>query len=202
MHQGGEEPVPVPPIIYGREFFTTGEVAEDVRDRFLNRASQLAARGVAPNVSVLVVGSAYGYLIERLLEAGIPNVWGIEPGDWWWNPLNAAEWSTQALLRTAKDWIGSGNEQASLNALGVPGQARFNFVIDEDVATCHSDAELPAFIAGLEARLQGNNKSRIVHLVSASRTTGVGGDSALNWKTLDDWKAVAPSHTWLDLRGT
>ena len=196
MHQAGDTPTPQPPLIYGKEYLDT----DGLRDRFTNRASGVTNLGVATNASVLVVGDAYGYLMEALTNAGITDVYGIEPGAWWWDPANDAEWATGMKARTARDWIGSGTEQASLNALGVSGPARFTFVVDADAAPCHSDAELPAFIAGLEARLQGNARGRIIHLVSASLVTGSGGDSSQNWKTLTDWQAVAPDHTWINLR--
>lgn len=196
MHLVGETPVPQPPIIYSKEYFDTG----GLRDRFTNRASGMVNLGVATNSSILVVGDAYGYLMEALIDLGITDVWGIEPGAWWWDPANDSEWAMGMKARTAQDWIGSGTEVASLNAIGVSGQARFTFVIDADAAPCHSDAELPVFISGLEARLQGNVKGRIIHLVSTSLVTGVGGDSSQNWKTLTDWQAVAPDHTWVDLK--
>lgn len=206
MHLAGQEPVPQPPIIYGRDYFnftgdpSLGNVADSLRNRFTNRASNVIGRGVLANQSVLVVGDAYGYLMEALVAAGISDVWGIEPGAWWWDPSNDSEWAAGMKARTAQDWIGSGTERASLNGIGVGGPARFNFVVDADAAPCHSDAELPAFISGLEARLQGNAKDRIIHLVSASLVTGAGGDSSQNWKTLADWQAVAPDHTWVDMR--
>lgn len=206
MHLAGEEPTPTAPYIYGRDYFnfsddpSLGNVSDRIRAQFTNQASGMVNLGVATNASILVVGDAYGYLMEALISVGITDVWGIEPGAWWWDPANDSEWAAGMKARTAQDWIGSGTERNSLNALGVSGQARFTFVVDADAAPCQSDAELPAFIAGLEARLQGNVKGRIIHLVSASLVTGVGGDSTQNWKTLEDWQAVAPDHTWLDRR--
>ena len=164
---------------------------------FTNRASGITSLGVLTNHSILVVGSAYGNLIAELINAGISDVFGIEPGGLFWNPANDGEWVAGMKARTAQDWIGSGTEVASLTALpGVSGQARFNWIIDEDAAPAHTDAELPAFIAGLEARLQGNARGRIVHLVTAE----LSGDSSQNWKTLEQWQAVAPDHTWVDVR--
>ena len=185
---------PVPAWTYGRDFY------RNMGDLFTNRASGMVNLGVATNASMLVVGSAFGYLMEALITVGIADVWGIEPGGWFWDAANDAEWAVGMKARTADDWIGSGTEQASLNALGIPGQARFTFIIDEDAATMHSDAELPVFIAGCEARLQGNARGRIIHLVTPTPLAGPG-DSAVNWKTLTEWKAVAPSHRWFDFAG-
>lgn len=187
--------VTVSPTIYtyGRDYYQ-----DQLTALFANRASGMVSLGVATNASMLVIGSGFGYLMEALVTQGVTNVWGIDPGSLFWDVANDLDWASGMKARTAEDWIGSGTEQASLNALGIPGQATFNWVIDEDAAPAHSDAELPIFIAGCEARLQGNAKGRIVHLVTP---LGVGGpgDSSQNWKTMTAWKAVAPDHTWVNV---
>jgi hypothetical protein len=186
-----------PGITYGREYYQRINF-----EPFNTRKDWLTGFGLDNNAQVLVVGCGFGYLLEYLLDAGIPDVWGIEGGSFFWDVANDAEWRVDVKPRVANDWIGSGTEQASLDALvGVPNNERFGWIIDEDAAPAHSDAELPAFIAGLEARLQGNAKGRIVHLVTP--TQGGGQDSSQNWKTLAEWKAVAPDHTWVDrIEGT
>ena len=194
-HLAGEPPQPTTPLTYGREFF---QGRGRLQSRFQNRASGMTSLGVLTNHSVLVVGSAFGYLMAELDALGI-ETWGIEPGPWFWRSENDSEWEAGMKARTAQDWIGSGTEVDSFNAIGVSGQAKFNWIVDEDAAPAHSDAELPAFIAGLEARLQGNVKGRIVHIVTTMSNRGPG-DSSQNWKSLADWQAVAPDHTWLDAR--
>jgi len=187
---GGVVVSAAPPITYGREFYPGLEP-------FIQRVEVLQGRGLANNASVLVVGCGFGFLIERLITAGVTGVWGVEPGAWYWDPANDGEWAPGIKARVADDWVGSGTVQSSLVALGgVSGQARFGWVVDEDAVTMHSDAELPAFLAGCEARLQGNARGRIVHLVTPVGDGGPG-DSAVNWKTLAEWKAVEPAHTWV-----
>lgn len=179
---------------YSAEWF------DPARTEFETRKDWLTGYGLDNNAQVLVVGSGFGYLMEKLIDAGIADVWGIEPGSWFWDAANDGEWAAGMKARTANDWIGSGTEQASLDALpGVPNNERFNWILDEDAAPMHSDAELPAFISGLEGRLQGNAKSRIVHLVTPTPAPGPG-DSAVNWKTMAEWKAVAPDHTWVNIQ--
>lgn len=177
---------------YGRTFWQ-----DNLNTLFTNRASGITNLGVATNAAILVVGSAFGYLMEALNQVGVDEIWGIEPGEYFWNPARDTDWAVGMKARTVQDWIGSGTEVASFNALGIPGQARFTFIIDEDAAPSHSDAELPAFIAGLEARLQGNVKGRIIHIVTPLPDSGPG-DSSQNWKTMVEWKAVAPDHTWVN----
>ena len=189
----------VPPITYSRAFFEGPTLTSSVRDRFVSRAAGLTDRGALPNHSVLVVGSAFGWTLEHLTNLGVSDVWGIEPGSYLWNAPDS-EWAAGMKVRTANDWIGSGTEVDSLNAIGVSGQARFNWILDEDAAPAHTDTELPTFYAALEDRLQGNNLARIVHVVTPIRPDGIPGDSSQNWKTLTEWEATAPAHTWVDAR--
>jgi hypothetical protein len=175
-------------VTYGREFWGDFSV-------FNTRKDWLTGYGLDNNAAVLVIGCGFGYLLEYLIDAGIDDVWGIDPGSFYWDVTQDTEWRSDVKPKIVNDWVGSGTEKASLNAAGVGGAARFTFVVDEDAAPMHSDAELPVFIAGCEARLQGNARGRIIHLV----TTGTVGDSSVNWKSLADWKAVAPDHTWVDI---
>lgn len=184
-------------ITYGKEFFQDYAV----QDRFVNSASGITSLGVATNASILVVGSGFGYLIKELLDSGILLVVGIDPGNWLWDPANVAEWAEGTLALTANDWLGSPTAVSSLQALpGITGQAKFNWIIDEDAITMHNDTEAAEFILACEDRLQGNVKGRIVHLVTPLDPAKGPGDSSVNWKTMADWKAMAPDHRWFNLR--
>ena len=186
---------PVPPLTYGAAY-----MLDDLR--FDTRKDWLTGYGLDNNAQVLVVGSAFGYMMRYLHDAGITDVWGIDPGPWYWDAANDSDWATGMKALTANDWIGSGTEQASLDALpGVPNNEQFGWILDEDAAPAHSDTKLPTFISALEDRLQGNAKGRIVHIVTPLQVEQGPGDSSQNWKPLADWKAVAPDHTWVDNRG-
>jgi hypothetical protein len=178
------------PYTYGRKYFTLG------LSPFETRKDWLTGYGLDNNAKILVVGCAFGFMIEYLLDTGF-DVWGIDNSPWVW--ANAAEIRADVLPLIANDWLGSGTEQDSLDVLpNVPNNATFGWILDEDAASSHSDAELPAFIDACEDRVRGNAKGRIIHLVSPIRPQG-GGDSAVNWKTMAEWKAVAPSHRWVNI---
>ncbi len=190
-HVAGEEVKnPVPPGTYSRE------IAKSSRNMFVQRRAWLESGGfLDADPSILVVGCGYGGLIEELVGTGLKNVWGIEPGLWIWDNIDTFQPDVTIRARIANDWIGSGTEQATLLALR-GGIAEFNLVIDEDAALGHTDAELPAFIDGLEVLGQEN-----VHIVSPLYVQRGPGDSSQNWKTLNDWKAVAPDHRWFTTSG-
>ena len=186
-HLAGDVPPPTQYITYGREYYGDGISV------FADRGLAMMNRGITNSSSVLVVGCGLGFLMEYLIDAGV-ETYGIDTGSHLVDA--AADIRVDLLPLIADDWIGSGTEKASLQALGVSGQAKFNYIVDEDAAPMHDDAELAVFYAGLEERLQGNNDARIIHIVS----TGAAGDTSVNWKSLADWKATAPSHTWVDAR--
>ncbi len=180
---GGVHPTP---LTYQREYFSNSGVFED-------RRGWLTGLGLRTNYRVLIVGSAFGYLMRTLTDVGI-ECWGIEGGPWFWDADNDGEWAVGMKVRTAQDWVGSGTEQSNLDALpGVPDT--FSWVVDEDAAPMHSDAELPSFISALE---ELTTRGRVVHLVTSVAPQGPG-DSAVNWKTMREWKAVAPSHIWMNI---
>ncbi len=193
---GGPVTDPVPPLTYGSQFF--GDYVDKL---FANRAGGFKTLGMLNNASVLVVGSAFGYLMEALIDAGIADVYGVDPGGWIWDAANVDEWAPGMAERTANDWVGSGTEQAVLAALpGAPNGEKFSWVVDEDATPAHTDVELPTFYAGLEDRLKGGALGRIIHLVSPLVVEHGPGDTSQNWKTMAEWEATAPSHTWVSTR--
>ncbi len=143
--------------------------------------------------TVLIVGSAYGYLLTTLQHAGI-DAWGIDSSPWIWEKANKAEWARGTRERTAQAAVGSGHEAAALQAVGAP--AAFDWVIDEDAACAHDETEIGAFIDGCEVLCV--DPSQIVHIVTVLR--GLPGDTALTWQSLEEWQATSPSHHWADSR--
>lgn len=194
LRRGKLDGVVLEPFTYGRDLHSAGLV-----EMFNTRRDWLTGFGLDNNATVLVVGSAFGYLIEALAGAGITDVWGIDDSPHIWDPAQDSDWAPGAKAVTANDRVESPTAKASLNAVGAGGAAKFRYVVDEDAVPSLTDAEVPAFIAGCEARLQGNVKGRIVHVVTTLGPNGPG-DSSQNWKTLAEWEAFAPDHTWVDAR--
>ena len=178
-------------LTYSRQFW-----GANMDGFFGTRKDWLTGYGLDNSASVLVIGSGFGFLLEYLIDAGITNVVGIEPGSYFWDAANDDQWRSDVKALTVNDWIGSGTEVASLTALpSVSGQARFTYVIDEDAITMHTDAEIPAFVAACEARLQGNAKGRIFHLVTPNDS----GDPSVNWKSMAEWSTLVPDHSFVDV---
>ncbi len=186
--QGGYGPDGGTVITYGAEWVAMSGYA----DMFIQRKDALTNLGIQPGVPVLIVGSAYGYGMSALVDAGFDDVWGIDPSPWIWSAENDAEWAPGMKLRTAQDWMGSGSEMASLEAIGFTGQ--FQWVVDEDAASSHLDHELERFMTQCEDCLTVDGQ--VIHIVTPLRQ--LPGDSAISWKSMEDWRAFAPDHQWVD----
>ena len=196
LRVGGVVQNPVPPATYGEDGYWS-----DVVGLLEQRLSQLATAGLSSNASVLVVGAGFGHEVGWLRQNVTPDVWGIEPGGWFWDPTNAGLWWPGVQQFVAEDWLGSGTYLSALQALpGVSGQARFGWVVDADAAVCHTDAELPVFVGACEDRLQGNAKGRIWHFVSDRPVeAGPFSNTGLNSKTIAEWSLTAVGHRWASL---
>lgn len=202
--------VPVgPPLTYGRTYEyldridpqTLQPVVGTEARRHARRRNTLTARGLAANASVVCVGTAFGFLMEYLLDAGISDVYGIEPSPYVWS--NTDQIRPDVLSRIVNATVGvdaTADIRNALGAAGMPNPQRADWIIDEDAVSSQTDdAGIAAFLDGCEDLLQGNAHGRIVHLVTPIAPSGPG-DSSLLWKTLDEWQAYRPDHTWLDAR--
>ncbi len=146
---------------------------------------------------IVVVGAGFGWLIEFLIDAGVSSAVGIDPG-----PYMQANMATESRsdVTVIDATVGVDPINSIKSALrGAGFQRSYDVVIDEDAASSHSDAELQAFYDGCEGLLRGNQINRVVHLVTPISPSGPG-DSSLNWKTMAEWKATRPAHTWIDIR--
>lgn len=202
--------VPVgPPLTYGRDFEyldridpqTLTPVVGSTSRRHSRRKDSLLSAGLLNNASIVCIGTAFGFLIETLLDAGIVDVYGIEPSPYVW--ANTSEIRADVLPRIVDATVGVDSTTAIRTLLGAAGMSnpqRADWIVDEDaISSMNDDAEIGAFLDGCEGLLQGNARGRIVHLVTPVASTGPG-DSSINWKTLAEWEAYRPSHTWIDAR--
>jgi hypothetical protein len=73
-----------------------------------------------------------------------------------------------------------------LQAVGLPNNGKFDWVITEDVLPILDDAECVILSNALR-----NFATNLAHWVSVMPSVGQG-DPRLNWKTLQDWKLLLP----------
>ena len=175
--------------LYGVEVPPSGEFPVDRPERGYNRKvlqprwdfhkrAAIIEGLVGSDKSVLVVGCGFGFLNEELMARGM-DVRGIDPGPWYWETRNNRDWNPKVKALTLP-----------VTALDYSGH--FDVVVDEDAITMHDDEEIPAFVDKLHEL-----GDLVVHMVTPLRTRY--GDSAVNWKTMDEWIEYDPHMPWYDL---
>lgn len=173
-------------LTYRRELY-------DLDHGWIGRRLALLPPGLITAARVAVVGCGFGWLLDHLVAAGAAEVVGIDP-----SPHIAAHKATDSTdpSRIVAATVGVDNVRSVLQAAGF--SRTYTVVIDEDAASSHADAELSAFFDGCEQLLQGGQLARIIHLVTPRVPESIQ-DSAINWKTLAEWKALRPAHTWINI---
>ena len=181
---------------YGRDF---GILPAD-GDRMVDRIETLTQIGAVQNASVLFVGTAFGFEMEYALSLGISDVWGIDPSPYVWANTDQIDPAVLPRLINASVGVDSTADiQALLAAAGMGNPQRFDYIVDCDAISSQiDDAGINAFLDGLEELLQGNQNVRIIHFTTPLLPNKGPGDSAILWKTMQEWQAYRPDHTWVD----
>lgn len=161
--------------------------------KYLNRRANLP--GVIDNSKGLVVGCGFGFLLEALIDAGIADVWGTDTSQFIHDNL-AAEGRSDTIPRIfQKDIRDADALQFFRDQTG--GGGRFNWIVTEEMLSSYDDADLPGLLDACENLLGGGpgGNARIVHIVLPNA------NAPLNGKTLAEWAAIRPDHTWISTSG-
>jgi hypothetical protein len=149
---------------------------------FAKRADWLVANGhLNPGEKTLVVGSGFGYLLDELHSRGFI-AGGLEPGPYF--ALRPDEWSEWAKAHTLRLPV-----QECADYL----ENLYDVVFTEDCLSMHDDDELDDFYTACE-RIARHKPP--IHLVT-TREDGTAGDSALQWKPIDEWRSTRPDHVFV-----
>lgn len=159
-------------------------------DMRVSRLSELFT--IEKSDRVLVVGCGFGFLIDAFHDAGFPNIWGIDS-----SPYIQANRATESRDSTGfvDSDIRGPQVRAKLKAL--TGDWIFNWIITESVMECYQDEEIGSLLDAVEVVLDADNGLRnAVHLVVADNPEF---DSIFAQKTLQQWKDIRPSHSWVNI---
>lgn len=157
------------------------------------RADALIALGMLPTQRVIICGCGPGgFLIEALKQRGLVNVWGVDSSPWVEQRKGIASGDVVWL---AADFTGNiGNAMRQLT-----GDNDFHWIVTESVLESHYDNEITVGLNACEGlRNPQTPMSRIVHIVFTPPFNEPG---LFNEKTMAQWKAMRPTHTWMNAEG-
>lgn len=160
---------------------------------------------------ILVVGCGLGLLVQSVQATGFANIWGIDR-----SPYVASLWPA-SHPRLAQLDILTVTAQQLRSAFG---QDSFHWIITESVMESYPPAEQAAVYAACERFLVRNTPLRqVVHLVYPDTDLTIWPPNALengefaSWagqpmtnpgcpaRTLAEWQASRPAHTFLSMLG-
>lgn len=147
---------------------------------------------------ILIQGCGLGFLIESFKAAGFSECFGLDNSDHV-SFLRPTQASADTVL--VERSIDGGQPMRSQLQIATGGQT-FAWVITESVMESYEDAELSALIDETETVLAGGlDESQIIHMVMpvqdpANPDRSIG--PIFNQKTLAEWKAIRPGHSWVD----
>jgi hypothetical protein len=175
------------------------------RARFL--ISRLEALGLNSTHRVLIIGSAFGYLIHAFRHAAhpkfnaasqnYPNVWGIDGSAYIANRFADEQLdldgSTDGTTTVFRAFVNTAQVRNALTSL--TGANTFHVIISEEVIESLTNAELLTFATDCESRLNSTVFRRIIHVVTPNLQDNVG--FGMRSLSLDAWAALRPSHTFV-----
>lgn len=171
-------------ITYSRLFFENSLIFE-------NRATKIIqSLNIPIGSTVLVVGCAFGHLMEKLSEKRM-NVFGCDD-----SPYIHFNTDTEALFPIHNIDVLDPNFSSIVNQL--TGVDSFDYIISEDMITSYDNigGSYDIIFSNLQSILKPNKPlSNIIHIVD----TNCG--SPFVKKTIEEWKDININHSWFDSDG-
>lgn len=163
-------------MTYSRLFF-------EGMNTFAVRAENLVnTLGLEVGDTVLVGGCGFGYLVEELNKLEI-NAWGFDNSRYIHQKKRTESTiGVYDLDLGAPNFVSMTRNKTKIN--------QFDYIITEDVMTSYADGELAPLFNNCDAIA-----TKVVHTVCLQAFP------EFNVKTLDQWRAIKPSHTWLNEEG-
>ncbi len=169
-----------------------------VLNRFVKRKDKLIELfGMTSAERIIILGSAFGFLIETFKGAGFTNVWGID--DSGFIDTNKTKESS-GTVDIIKDDFDASSAKGKMTS--TTGTSLFDWVISESVFESYEDAEMPKLLTTAEGLLDPvkplTNIIHIVRVVFDVSNPDKDIDPVYNQKTIAQWKAMRTTHSWVD----
>lgn len=157
----------------------------------MRREGLIRMLDLLPMDRIVIIGGLY--LVEVFEDIGFTSVVGLDPSIYVQDQMFPD--STDSFVnRDVRD------PDAPAELRSRTGDDKFKWVISEDIMTGYDDNEMASVLEAAEMYLAGGEPlTNIVHIVTSVDPDGRTGDSMVNWKSLVQWKAMRPDHTWIDM---
>ena len=186
---------------YGRKWAGRCEgPMDDDLTRFDARVANLTALfPIQATDRILIQGCGFGYLIEAFKAAGFSECFGLDDSTHVSNLRSTESNADTVFVERSID--GGPPMRAQLNIQ--TGGNTFAWVITESVMESYEDAEMSDLIDETETVLEGGlDEDQIIHMVMSVQDPAKPDRSIgpiFNQKTLAEWKAIRPGHSWVDI---
>lgn len=157
--------------------FTWDGFAQTTQARALAKGFDITGR------KVLIVGCAFGYMIEYLLALGV-DPYGIDVSSY---AIGQADPSIASRVYTG-DATQDAVVKAAKQAFGMKRNDRFDLIVSEDLLVCLTDAEAQAADQAWRA-----NAQQVGHRVTTHPIVG----GWYNIHMLAEWRALLGPQSWL-----
>jgi SAM-dependent methyltransferase len=175
---------------------------------FEERLTALNTRFSPSGQDVLVAGCAYGYLVNKMVDAGY-EAYGLDASAWVIgralevNPhlFSVADGGTGDVTRlaVADALVEAEVDTFRTDVMGITGQKKIDITITEDMMSMLTDAEIPVALAALRSQTQAN----LLHIITPNDMPGTEyprdfmqagdlhpGQDPINWKSSSEWFAL------------
>lgn len=142
------------------------------------------ALNLQPGQKIALIGAGFGWIAEDWIAAGL-SVVATDTSSW----IQANKGANATVTILNEGGLTNTSRKNILSALGLNQNSKFDVVITEDVLPILSDAECQTLGSALR-----QFAVKLVHWLSILQP-GAEQDARLNWKTLEDWKALMGSDT-------
>lgn len=187
--------------IYAEVFRDPGALG--VLSEYEHRANLIEQSAPAPGLvatdRILIVGCGFGYLIEALKDRGYPLTFGIDSS----SDIESRK-GVEArgdVVLVSEDMNGTGRTKNQLRQN--TGDDEFDWIVTETMLESYDDAEIQTILNVIEGGLYAQHSfDHALHLVMDVRDPARPDDSidpAFNQKTLAEWNAMRPAHTWISI---
>lgn len=153
---------------------------------FSRRAADM--KGRFPTGKILIAGCGWGYTVDELVKLGF-DAWGCDASQYAIDKANAVLPATSAARILKADVTVLTQLDAVRTAAGLRSGTKFTAVVDEDMFTALTDAEIATAAPNLRA-----TGTAVLHLLTCTKPDISWDmsrrDPGLTWKSLSEWKAL------------